>query len=239
MNQIISAQIKSAESDSTHLLQVQNHIYGCFVLMEDIAEGNIVLNNNEFKRTNYTFDIDQQFAEIGIRYGFIMDTKLLMTSCLPEYKNAWLQIFKTKQTLEEVDKLEDSIIDIIKTHVLPELAFFLHALETGSLPQEWINKVIKLLLPSIAVKESPVVKESPAVTEPKVTEPKVTESKEAESKEAEAEEPIVKSIISAAKMEKPKKFRITKRNPVIVTKVTGPTFLRETRRSKMQSVHKK
>ena len=237
MNQIISAQIKSAESDSTHLLQVQNHIYGCFVLMEDIAEGNIVLNNNEFKRTNYTFDIDQQFAEIGIRYGFIMDTKLLMTSCLPEYKNAWLQIFKTKQTLEEVDKLEDSIIDIIKTHVLPEMAFFLHALETGSLPQEWINKVIKLLLPSIAVKEPPVVKESPAVKDsPMVTEPKITESKETEP---EAEEPIVKSIISAAKMEKPKKFRITKRNPVVVTKVTGPTFLRETRRSKMQSVHKK
>lgn len=229
MNQIISAQIKSAESDSTHLLQIQNHIYGCFVLMEDIAEGNIVLNNNEFKRTNYTFDIDQQFAEIGIRYGFIMDTKLLMTSCLPEYKNAWLQIFKTKQTLEEVDKLEDSIIDIIKTHVLPELAFFLHALETGSLPQEWINKVIKLLLPSIAVKESP------AVTESKVTEPKEAESKVTE---AEAEEPIVKSIISAAKMEKPKKFRITKRNPVVVTKVTGPIFLRETRRSKMQSAHK-
>jgi hypothetical protein len=112
------------------------------------------------------------------------------------------------------------------------MAFFLHALETGSLPQEWINKVIKLLLPSIAVKESPVVKDSPMVTEPKVIESKVTEP-------AEAEEPIVKSIISAAKMEKPKKFRITKRNPVVVTKVTGPTFLRETRRSKMQSVHKK
>jgi len=205
MDQTVSAQITSAESDGIRLLQLQNHIYGCFVLMEDIAERNIVLTDYEFKRANYVFNIDKQFAEIGIRYGFIMDTKLLMTTYLPEYKEGWLQIFKSILTLDAVDTLEDSIIAIIKSRILPELAFFLHALETGSLPQEWINNVIQLLIPS---------------------------SKDPIETPKEADEPIVKSIISTAKMEKPKKFRTTKRNPIVVTKSTSTTFFRKTRRSK-------
>jgi len=173
-------------------VQLQNHIYGCFVLMEDIAEKKIIVENDEFKGTNYTFQLDNQFSQIGIRYGFAMDTKLLVTTCLPEYKAAWLTIFKSALSLNMVDQIEDGVIESIKTCVLPDLAFFVHALDTGTLPQEWINKLLSLLLEPVA--EKPIV-ETPVV------------------------EPILKSILS----EKPKKFRVTKRHPVLVTKFLGKT----------------
>ena len=184
------------------LLQVQNHIYGCFVLMEDIAES-AVLENYVLKEENYSFNIDTQFSQIGIRYGFLMDTKLIFESFLPEYKAAWLALFteiNEKKSLENVDKIEDVVIEIIKTNVLNEMAFFSHALSTGSLPKEWINKVIVLLttgsLPSNHVNE--VVNE-------------VVEAVE--------DNGLVKAQIE----KQMKKHRKTKRNVVIVKKLLGKT----------------
>ena len=128
-------------------LRVQNHIYGCVILMEEITEQKIVLDNMKFTQKQYTFDVDNQFDEIGFRYGFLMDTKLLFESYLPEYKTAWLNLFNEigKKTLEDSDQIEDCIITIIKNTVPSDLAFFLVASQTGSLPQEWLNKVIQLL----------------------------------------------------------------------------------------------
>jgi len=182
-------------------LQVQNHIYGCFVLMEDIAES-AVLENYVLKEENYSFNIDTQFSQIGIRYGFLMDTKLIFESFLPEYKAAWLALFteiNEKKSLENVDKIEDVVIEIIKTNVLNEMAFFSHALSTGSLPKEWINKVIVLLttgsLPSNHVSE--VVNE--AVSEEN------------------------NGLVKAQIEKQMKKHRKTKRNVVIVKKLLGKT----------------
>jgi len=179
-------------------LQVQNHIYGCFVLMEDIAES-AVLENYVLKEENYSFNIDTQFSQIGIRYGFLMDTKLIFESFLPEYKAAWLALFteiNEKKSLENVDKIEDVVIEIIKTNVLNEMAFFSHALSTGSLPKEWMNKVIILLttgsLPSSHV--------------------------------SEAVEAVESNGLVKAQIEKQmKKHRKTKRNVVIVKKLLGKT----------------
>jgi len=194
IQEIVRAQLSAVHGIES--VQLQNHIYGCFVLMEDIAEKKIVVENDECKGTNYTFHLDNQFSQIGIRYGFAMDTKLMATTCLPEYKSAWLTIFKSTLSLEQVDQIEDRVIESIRTCIVPELSFFLHALDTGTLPQEWINKLLSLLLEPVA--EKPIV-QTPVV------------------------EPVLKSILS----EKPKKFRVTKRHPVLVTK-----FLGKTRRNK-------
>jgi hypothetical protein len=167
-------------------------------LIEDIAEKKIVVENDECKGTNYTFHLDNQFSQIGIRYGFAMDTKLMVTTCLPEYKAAWLTIFKSTLSLEQVDQIEDSVIESIRTCVVPELSFFLHALDTGTLPQEWINKLLSLLL-------DPMVKPAVKLAVESVVKP--------------VEESVLKSILS----EKPKKFRVTKRHPVTVTKFLGKT----------------
>jgi hypothetical protein len=51
------------------------------------------------------------------------------------------------QDINEVDLIEDAIIQIIQEQVKPEDAFFINATETGSLSQEWIDKVLRLLNP--------------------------------------------------------------------------------------------
>ena len=151
-------------------IALQNHIYGCFILMEDIAQGTITYDGTLIKTVSkdgaqYVFPIDQAFTQIGIRYGFIFDTKLILEDCVPEYKKMWLSIFKTlsvSKKIEEVDAIEDSVIAWIQKTIVAEDAYFIHALETGILPQLWIGKVVGLLLPALsqALSEKPVVKQT-------------------------------------------------------------------------------
>ena len=201
MNGIAEVIKKQLLVNGIELLQVQNHIYGCFVLMEDIAEPSTVLENYVLKEENYSFNLDTYFSQIGIRYGFLMDTKLIFESFLPEYKAAWLALFteiNEKKSLENVDKIEDVVIEIIKTNVLSEMAFFSQALSTGSLSKEWMNKVITLLttgsLPSSHVSELEAV----------------------EAVEANG---LVKAVVE----KQMKKHRKTKRNVVIIKKLLGKT----------------
>jgi len=185
---------KQLQVDGIESLKVQNHIYGCFVLMEDIAE-NISLEGYTLKGT-FSFDLDKQFSQIGIRYGFILDTKLIFDSFLPEYKAAWLALFteiNAKKQLEEVDKVEDSFISIIKSTVPAELAFFTHALASGSLPQEWIDRVITLLTGSI---------------------PLISIDKDEEYKNA---------LMNAHTEKQMKRCKKTRRNIVIIKKALGKT----------------
>ena len=206
MNGIAEVIKKQLLVNGIELLQVQNHIYGCFVLMEDIAEPSTVLENYVLKEENYSFNLDTYFSQIGIRYGFLMDTKLIFESFLPEYKAAWLALFteiNEKKSLENVDKIEDVVIEIIKTNVLSEMAFFSQALSTGSLSKEWMNKVITLLttgsLPSSHVSEAV----SEAISE-------------LEAVEANG---LVKAVVE----KQMKKHRKTKRNIVIIKKLLGKT----------------
>ena len=137
------------DTQSLYSLMIQNHIYGCFIIMEDIAQKKFERNGTILSTPTFKFDYDKQFSEIGIRYGFVMDTKLALTTFNAEYKEAWLTQFQdihTSQNIEDVDKIEDSIIEIIYT-IKPEDSFFKNALETGSLPQEWIEKILQLLNP--------------------------------------------------------------------------------------------
>jgi hypothetical protein len=138
---------KQLTGSKKHLLQIQNHIYGCFIIMEDIAQKLYSLSGSTLSGTNFTLDLDAQFAEIGIRFGFIMDTKLTLDTFLPEYKSAWLAQFASHadHDLDKVDAMEDALIDMIKVTVCEEDAFFLHALDKGTLPQEWVTKVLSIL----------------------------------------------------------------------------------------------
>lgn len=192
---------KQLQVDGIESLKVQNHIYGCFVLMEDIAE-NVTLDGFVYKK-DITFDLDKQFSQIGIRYGFVMDTKLIFDTYLPEYKAAWLALFteiNTKRKVEEVDTIEDSVIELIKNTVKPDMAFFTNALKTGSLSQEWIHIVIVLLTTGAL----PVL--------------------EASSAPAPNSDEAYKTALMNAQVEKTfKRGRKTKRNTVVLKKYLGKT----------------
>jgi hypothetical protein len=127
-----------------HSLKLQNHIYGCFIIMEDIAQGMFDFSNNILSTPKYSFDLDKQFPEIGLRYGFAMDSNLALDTFNSEYKETWLECFNDINKLRDInqsDRIEDMIIELVQSTVKEEESFFIHALESGSLPQEWIEKV--------------------------------------------------------------------------------------------------
>jgi hypothetical protein len=138
------------DASGLYSLKLQNHIYGCFIVLEDIGQGHLDVSGTLISTPKYVFDFDKQFGEIGLRYGFVMDTKLKLDTISTNYKDTWLEIFKDISLIKdmsEIDRIEDSLIEIVQSNVKSQDAFFISALETGSLPQEWIEKVLNLLSP--------------------------------------------------------------------------------------------
>ena len=200
-------------------LQLQNHIYGCFIIMEDIAQKTVEFSENKLVGPSYSFDMKERFSQIGIRYGFAMDTKLTLKEYPASYQDAWLQTFRdlgVLQDIEYVDAIEECLIEIIQQQVKPEDAYFVQALGSGSLPQIWIDKALSLL------SEKPV--ESVPVAETTET----TETTETDNvqhtgiSKALTEKPI-KSV-------KPKHLAVTRRRHVAES-VTNK-HLSKTRRSR-------
>jgi hypothetical protein len=167
----IQQQLTSASGLSS--LQLQNHIYGCFIIMEDIAQKTVELSEHQLVGPSYSFDVYQHFSEIGVRYGFVMDTKLIVESVSDAYRDAWLQTFKDLamlQDVEYVDSTEECLIELIQKLIPAEESYFIKALDTGSLPQAWVQKVLTLLLPEKRGEEEPAVTAvSRAVTEKPIT----------------------------------------------------------------------
>ena len=129
-------------------LQLQNHIYGCYFLMEDIAMSHITHTGTTVSTVSHSFDYEKGFAEIGLRYGFLMDTKLELESWLPAYQAAWLRCFAAmgaSHDLEKVDKIEDTLNDTVLRSIEKEEGFFMNAVEHGALTRDWIDKVLQLL----------------------------------------------------------------------------------------------
>jgi hypothetical protein len=159
----------------------------------------------------------ERFSEIGIRYGFVMDTKLTLKDYPASYQEAWLHTFRdlgVLQDIEYVDAAEECLIEIIQKHIAPEDAYFVHALESGSLPQEWVSKVLSLLLFE-KVAEIPVT--ATAVTEVPIDDVATGISR------ALTEKPIVKSV-------KQKHLAVTRRRHV--TESVTNKHLSKTRRAR-------
>lgn len=132
-------------------LQLQNHIYGCFVLMEDIAQSSADISGSILTYSeNTTFNYETQFSEIGIKYGFVNSDKVTLNNYTNEYRDLWFQYFRELDLLQDltmVDTIEDTIINLLHTNIPSSDAYFYNALETGTLSEEYVNKVMKLLEP--------------------------------------------------------------------------------------------
>lgn len=145
-------------------LRLQNHLYGCYLLLEDIVQKNVSLSGTVVQGKNVTFDLNKQFAEIGLRYGFAMDTQLLLIPCPPDYQEAWVHVFTHTTSLEEVDTLEEKINEMIQQVVPEEDGFFVSTAETGTLPPQWVDRALSLLLAAIEPKKGDPVQPITAVT---------------------------------------------------------------------------
>ena len=135
-------------------LQFQNHLYGCFIVMEDIAQGTVELAGTVLRTPTFSFDLEARFDEIGLHYGFITDTQLRWGAEEEEYRRCWVEAFQAtgrEKKIETVDGMEDVLIELVTLHIPAESSFFSHALHTGVLPHEWIDKALVLLSPAAAL----------------------------------------------------------------------------------------
>jgi len=149
LNHIKSVIEKELQSNKGLLsLTLQNHIYGCFILAEDISLKSLTLDpNGQLAGPKINFSVKKQFSTIGLHFGFVLDTKLRLLYS-KEYRETWIAIFLHVATTCDnawVDNLEDLIIEVIRNTVEPNDAFFMNALETGSLTHEWIERALSLL----------------------------------------------------------------------------------------------
>ncbi len=129
-------------------LQLQNHIYGCYFLMEDIAMSHVSHTGTTVSTASHSFDYEKGFAEIGLRYGFLMDTKLELAEWLPAYQAAWLRCFAemgASHDVDTVDKIEDALNAVVLRSIDKEEGFFMNAVEHGALTRDWIDKVLRVL----------------------------------------------------------------------------------------------
>lgn len=147
-------------------LQFQNHLYGCFIVMEDIAQGTVELSGTVLRTPTFSFDLEARFDEIGLHYGFIMDTQLRWgAENDKEYRRCWVEAFQAtgrEKKIETVDGMEDVLIELVTEKIPAESSFFSHALHTGVLPHEWIDKALALLSPSTASASTASASASPA-----------------------------------------------------------------------------
>jgi hypothetical protein len=131
-------------------VKLQNHIYGCFVLMEDIAQGHVdVLDHTvQYSDPITEFNYDTQFSNIGIKYGFVSNDNLTLTEYNSEYKNIWMECFHTMDLLQDItfsDKIEDILINAINSQISSNDNYFNIALENGTLTDDAINKLTEML----------------------------------------------------------------------------------------------
>ena len=120
-------------------LRLQNHLYGCFLVMEDIASGALkweMANGRALLRGNdFTLDVEKEFGWLGIRYGFFTDRGLVLEEHA-KYRNAWqtrfAEIAGMATPQAAVDATEDELLTTLREHG----EFFIRALNTGALPQK-------------------------------------------------------------------------------------------------------
>lgn len=135
----------------------QNHLYGCFIMMEDIAQGILDLTNGYVTGNSLYLHLETQFGHIGFRYyGFLMDGKAVLDAST-EYKQAWLDVFYACKGKESdlVDEIEEKVIQMLGE--MEDDQYFMNAMEhDGNLTPDWMEKAIYGLHPNLRVEPSPV-----------------------------------------------------------------------------------
>jgi hypothetical protein len=146
---IVQRELDAAKEDPLRLLQLQNNLYGCFLVMEDIGDRILYLTDSHIlKGEHLTIDLTRNFSQIGLRYGFAMDARVQLHPVDEAYQQAWIDWFHVidhTHDAAKVDATEDALNKVLQTSVSADMAFFVHASETGTLSQEWITKLLDVL----------------------------------------------------------------------------------------------
>jgi hypothetical protein len=108
-------------------LLFENHMYGCFTLLEHQIDSSATC-------------LDCSFNQIGANYGFLKDPRTLFTGS-EAYQSLWIPLLTSKQTDIFVDELEDSIFDYMRDS---SATYFVAALDTGELPEPVLKEALSV-----------------------------------------------------------------------------------------------
>jgi hypothetical protein len=112
-------------------LLFENHLYGCFTLLEQQIDSSAVA-------------LDCSFNLIGAQYGFLKDPRALYTGS-EAYQSLFIPLLTSRQTDAFVDELEDTLFDYMRDS---SAVFFGAALDTGELPEPILKEALSVLAPS-------------------------------------------------------------------------------------------
>jgi hypothetical protein len=126
------------EYASSKGLLFENHLYGCFTLLEQRIDTSDVV-------------LDCSFELIGVNYGFFKDERAAFQGS-KEYRSLWTPLLTDRVQMEEatVDELEDVVFDAMRD---ASATYFTAALETGELPEAILNGMEALFVPTEVVKK--------------------------------------------------------------------------------------
>lgn len=133
------------EQNDLNSLCFQNHLYGCFSVLEVLAEGGADLSGNLYSSDEIVFDLSANFEQVGATFGFLLSSNCNInysSNYNSNYKTAWLWAWAeigSKKKIETVDLLESSLFSTIST-----FEYFKGALDDGSLPDELEAKALTL-----------------------------------------------------------------------------------------------
>jgi hypothetical protein len=107
------------EYDLSKGLLFENHLYGCFALLEQHIDTSANV-------------LDCSFSDIGLYHGFYKDCSASYSGS-EAYQSFWQSLFVAETQISEtfVDSLEDTIFDSMRDI---SSVYFTAALETGELP---------------------------------------------------------------------------------------------------------
>lgn len=156
-------------------LQIQNHIYGCFVVLEDIASTDNTVIGTTIRYHDCTFDYDKDFSKIGVQYGFLPDLALLLpltADYMNQYRTALLGIFNYisgAKNIALVDAIEEKLFLILTALVPDNVAFFQNATSTGELDERYAKLAENIIRTANTTFNTSPVTDSNATVQPPET----------------------------------------------------------------------
>jgi len=109
-------------------LLFENHLYGCFTLLE-------------LQIDSSASALDCSFNQIGVQHGFLKDPRAVFTGS-EAYRSLWTPLLTSQQTDAFVDELEDGLFDYMRDI---SSAYFAPALDTGELPEAVLKEALTAL----------------------------------------------------------------------------------------------
>jgi hypothetical protein len=135
---------------------LENHIYGCFVILEDICDNcDVNIIKTTLNYSELSFNYLRNFNKIGVTFGFLSKDAFTLNDFSADYLKCWIElisyIYECKN-IKTIDDIEDIIYKYIKENVANN--YFHVALENdGLLDDNSIKQIESLLTPDNKIVE--------------------------------------------------------------------------------------